>query len=419
MESVPHGVCLACSAVISGEGVCPACRSPRIRRHAQILSLTVAHVDCDAFYASVEKRGRPELADRPVIVGGGVRGVVTTACYIARLSGVHSAMPMFKALKLCPDAVVIKPDFAKYVAAAREIRALMLALTPLVQPLSIDEAALDLAGTQALHGMPPAAVLARFARMVEAQVGVTVSIGLAPNRLLAKLAAGRDKPRGFAVLGDEAASVLAPEPVGILPGVGPALERRLSALGLTRVGQLQALDERTARRLLGDDGFALVRRARGEDSRPVRADEGARSISAETTFGTDLSAQADLERELWRLTERLAARLRDKGFAAAGVVLKLKTASFTSRTRTARLAQPSVLPDTLFEAARALLAREVDGTKFRLIGIGASGLAPLAAADQGDLADPDAALRVARQSAIDALRARFGANIIGRGRGRK
>jgi DNA polymerase-4 len=417
MDGVATGVCLACSAVLTAEVVCPACRSPRVRRHPQILSLTVAHVDCDAFYASVEKRDRPELADRPVIVGGGVRGVVTTACYIARLSGVHSAMPMFKALKLCPDAVVIRPDFAKYVAAAREIRALMLALTPLVQPLSIDEAALDLAGTLALHGMAPACVLARFARTVEAQVGVTVSIGLAANRLLAKLAAGRDKPRGFAVLGEEAAGVLAPEPVGILPGVGPALERRLAALGLTRVGQLQALDARTATRLLGDDGLALVRRARGEDTRPVRADEGARSISAETTFQSDLAGQAELERELWRLTEKLASRLRDKEVAAAGVVLKLKTSGFASRTRTARLAQPSVLPDTLFDAARALLVREVDGTSFRLIGIGASGLAPLASADRGDLADPDAALRVARQGAIDALRSRFGAKVIGRGRG--
>ncbi len=416
MNGAQSGVCLACSAVAASAGACPACRSPRVLHHPQVLSLAIAHVDCDAFFASVEKRDRPELADRPVIVGGGVRGVVTTACYIARLSGVQSAMPMFKAVKLCPDAVVVKPEFARYVAAARQIRSMMLALTPAVQPLSIDEAALDLAGTQALHGMAPAAVLARFARDVEAQVGVTVSIGLARNRLLAKLAAGRDKPRGFAVLGDEAAAVLAPEPVAILPGVGPALERRLAGLGLTRVGQLQALDERQARQLLGDDGFALVQRARGEDTRPVRADERARSISAETTFGHDLASQADLERQLWRLSERLAARLREKDFAAAGVVLKLKTAAFASRTRTARLPQPTALPDTLFEAARTLLLREVDGTAFRLIGIGAAGLAPLAKADQGDLADPDAALRVARQGAIDTVRARFGTGVIGRGR---
>jgi DNA polymerase-4 len=400
-------------------GICPACRSPRILSHQELFTLTIAHVDCDAFFASVEKRDRPELADRPVIVGGGVRGVVTTACYIARLQGVGSAMPMFKALKLCPDAVVVKPDFAKYVAAARAMRALMEALTPLVQPLSIDEAALDLAGTQALHGAPPAVVLANFARDVERQIGVTVSIGLARNRLLAKLAAGRDKPRGFAVFGEEAAGLLAAEPVGILPGVGAAMERRLAARGLVLVGQLQALDDRTARSMLGDEGPSLVRRARGEDTRgvdPVRAEK---SISAETTFDGDLADQLGLERHLWRLAERLAARLREKEYAAAGVVLKLKTATFASRTRTTRLAQPTALPDTLFEAGRALLAREVDGTCFRLIGIGASGLARLSSADQPDLADPDSSRRVARSAAIEVLRARFGAKILNRGRGQE
>ncbi len=396
---------------------CPACRSPRILRHPELFTLAIAHVDCDAFFASVEKARRPELADRPVIVGGGARGVVTTACYIARLTGVRSAMPMFKALKLCPDAVVIRPDMPAYAAAANAIRTLMRALTPLVQPLSIDEAALDLSGTQALHGAPPAAVLSRFARAVEAELGLTVSIGLARNRLLAKLAAGRDKPRGFAVFGAEAAAVLAPDSVAILPGVGPALEKRLAALGLTRVGQLQALEPRAAAKLLGDDGPSLVRRARGEDARAVDPAGVARSISAETTFGADLTARADLERELWRLCERLANRLREKDFAATGVVLKLKTAQFASRTRSTRLPQPTALPDTLFETACRLLAREADGTAFRLIGIGAAGLAPLASADAGDLADPDAPRRRARQAAIDGLRARFGTKVIGKGRG--
>jgi DNA polymerase-4 len=386
-------------------------------RHAELFDLTVAHLDCDAFYASVEKRDRPELADQPVIVGGAKRGVVSTACYVARLYGVHSAMPMFKALKICPQATVIKPDFTKYTAAARQIRELMRALTPLVQPLSIDEAMLDLAGTQALHGAAPAVVLARLARDVECQVGVTVSIGLAPNPLLAKLAAGRDKPRGFAVLGSEAASVLAPEKVGILPGVGPALEKRLATLGLTRVGQLQALDDRTARRLLGDEGPSLVRRALGQDSRIVSTGEGAKSISAETTFETDIADRDALEKQLWRLSEKLARRLRADGYAALGVTLKLKTARFETRTRAARLPQPTALPDRLFEAARALLARDADGTAFRLIGIGTSALAPLQDADHGDLADPDAARQVARQGAIDALRDRYGATVIGKGRG--
>jgi DNA polymerase-4 len=389
----------------------------RVVQHPELFTLAVAHVDCDAFYASVEKARRPELADVPLIVGGGTRGVVTTACYIARLSGVQSAMPMFKARKLCPDAVVIKPDMAAYADAAKRIRALMRRLTPLVQPLSIDEAALDLSGTAALHGEPPAAVLARFAGQVEAEIGVTVSIGLARNKLLAKLAAGRDKPRGFAVLGNEAAGVLASEPAAILPGVGPALNRRLAALGITRVGQLQRLTDQQARSMLGDEGIFLAARARGEDARRVDPAGIAKSISAETTFSTDLTDRAELERQLWRLTERLADRLRRAEFAACGVVLKLKTASFVSRTRTQRLPQPSVLPDTLFAAARALLAREADGTAFRLIGIGASGLAPLDAADAGDLADPDAGRRRARQGAIDGLRARFGAGVIGRGRG--
>ncbi len=395
---------------------CPACRRPRILRHPELFQLHIAHVDCDAFFASVEKRDRPDLANTPVIVGGGTRGVVTTACYIARISGVRSAMPMFKALKLCPHATIIKPNFAKYSEAARQIRALMLRLTPQLMPLSIDEADLDLAGTEALHNAPPAIALARFALEVERQVGVTVSIGLAANRLLAKLAAGRDKPRGFAVLGAEAPALLAPEPVAILPGVGPAMERRLAALGLTRIAQIQALSEPAALRLLGDEAASLLRRAWFEDTRAVDPGGGAKSISAETTFDTDLADRAALERHLWRLCERLAARLREKQFAASGITLKLKTTRFVSRTRAARLPNPTVLPDRLFAAASGLLAREADGTQFRLIGIGASTLAPLSDADHGDLADPEAPRAAARQSAVDRLRERFGAAVIGKGR---
>jgi DNA polymerase IV len=395
---------------------CPQCGSLRIVQHAELFTLHLAHVDCDAFYASVEKRDRPELADKPVIVGGGKRGVVTTACYIARLSGVKSAMPMFKALKACPDAVVIKPDFSKYTEAARRIRGLMQRLTPLVQPLSIDEAVMDLAGTEALHGAPPAAVLARFARDVEREVGVTISIGLARNRLMAKIAAGRDKPRGFAVIGGEAAELLAPQSVRLLPGIGPVQEKKLAAIGITRLGQLQALDPREAMRRLGEDGPALVRRARGEDERLVDPARETKSVSAETTFEDDLVDAPSLERHLWRVTEKLAGRLKKDELCAGGVVLKLKTADFRLRTRAGRLASPSVLPDTLFAAARALLAREADGTAFRLIGIGASPLLPIALADQPDLADPDAPRRSARQAAIDTLRERFGAGVIAKGR---
>ena len=387
-------------------------------RHAELFRLDIAHVDCDAFYASVEKRDRPELAGRPVIVGGGVRGVVTAACYVARMHGVRSAMPMYQALKACGDAEVIRPDFAKYAAAARQIRGLMADLTPLVQPLSIDEAVLDLSGTAALHGAPPAVVLAALARRIEAEVGVTVSIGLAPNRLLSKLAAGRDKPRGFAVLGSDAAAVLAHEPVRLLPGVGPAQERKLHALGITHLAHLQALDDRAALARLGEDGPALAHRARGEDARRVDPGQDTKSISAETTFDTDLADPAALETHLWRMAEKLARRLREKGFAAGGVVLKLKTARFTNRTRAQRLPGPTALPDLLFQAGRTLLQREADGTAFRLIGLGAAPLLPGRLADQADLGDPDAPRRVAMQRAMDALRSRFGEGVIGRGRGR-
>jgi len=397
---------------------CRVCRGTRLISHPELFDLTIAHIDCDAFYASVEKRDRPELAARPVIVGGGVRGVVTAACYVARMSGVRSAMPMFKALKACPDAVVIRPDFAKYVAVGRQIRTMMARLTPLLQPLSIDEAALDLAGTEALHGAPPAIVLARLARAVEAEVGVTVSVGLAANRLMAKIAADRDKPRGFVVIGAaEAASLLAPEPVRLLPGIGPALARRLAGQGITLLGHLQALNEREARRRLGDDGPSLVARARGEDVRRVDPSRDTRSISAETTFNSDLSHRADLERHLWRLSEKLARRLRENDLATAGVVLKLKTTDFAIRTRAVRLPSPTILPDRLFDAAAALLAREATGTAFRLIGIGASPLVPLAWADRGDLADTETPRRAAAQAAIDALRQRYGDAAISRGRG--
>jgi DNA polymerase-4 len=327
-------------------------------------------------------------------------------------------MPMFKALKLCPQAVVIRPRMSKYVEVSREIRGLMEGLTPLVRPLSIDEAVLDLSGTEALHGAAPAIVLSRLARRVEAQVGVTISIGLAGNRLLAKMAAERGKPRGFFVLGAEAAEVLAGETVGVLPGVGPAMVKRLGGIGITLVGQLAALDSARARKLLGEDGPFLAARARGEDFRAVHLERDTKSISAETTFSGDLSGLAALEGELWALCEKLGTRLRAEDFAAAGVVLKLKTADFKGRTRNVRLSGPTRLPETLFEAARGLLRREVDGTTFRLIGVGAQPLVGAALADVGDLADAAVVRRrAARQGAIDKLRDRFGAGAIGHGRG--
>jgi DNA polymerase-4 len=312
--------------------------------------------------------------------------------------------------------VVLRPEMAKYAAVSRQVRAMMEELTPLVQPLSIDEAALDLSGTRALHGAPSAIVLSRLARRIEAELGITISIGLAANRMLAKLAAERGKPRGFSVLGREAAELLANEKAGLLPGIGPAQVKRLAAMGIVTIGQLAALDERAAGRL-GQEGASLVARARLQDSRPVRPERDSKSISAETTFETDISGRETLEAELWPLCEKLGRRLHREDQAAAGLVLKLKTADFQLRTRSQRLPAPTQLAETIFEAAQPLLAKEADGkTKFRLIGIGAAPLAAAANADLGDLADMSAPRRRARQDAIDQLRARFGDEAVQRGR---
>nr|WP_295739647.1 DNA polymerase IV [uncultured Acidocella sp.] len=407
-------LCRDCDAICQGPA-CIKCGGVRIVSHPELFTLSIAHIDCDAFYAAVEKRDHPELRDKPVIVGGGVRGVVSTCCYIARIHGVRSAMPMFKARQLCPNAVVLRPDMAKYATVSRQVREMMEALTPLVQPLSIDEAALDLSGTQALHGAPPAIVLTRLARRIETELGITISIGLARNRMLAKLAAERGKPRGFAVLGEEAAKLLANEKVGLLPGIGPAQVKKLEAMGLITIAQLAALEPAQAARL-GNEGPALVARARLEDNRPIRAERESKSISAETTFETDLSDRTALEAALWPLCEKLGRRLHREDVAAAGLVLKLKTADFQQRTRSQRLPAPTRLPETIFEAAQALLAAEATGTRFRLIGIGAAPLAPAAQADLGDLADTATPRRRARQDAIDALRSRFGEQAVQRGR---
>ncbi|WP_298216329.1 DNA polymerase IV [Acidocella sp.] len=408
------GLCRDCDAR-ADTAPCPRCGGVRVVRHAELFHLATAHIDCDAFYAAVEKRDHPEWRDKPLIVGGGARGVVATCCYIARLSGVRSAMPMFKARALCPEAIIVPPDIARYAAVSRQLRAMLERLTPQVQPLSIDEAVLDLSGTEALHGAPPAIVLSALARRAEKELGLTISIGLARNRMLAKLAAERGKPRGFTVLGQEAAALLAQESVGVLPGIGPAQARRLASLGVTTVEQLAALDAGMAARL-GQEGAALVARARLQDHRPVQPERESKSISAETTFSTDIADRAGLEAELWPLCEKLGRRLHREHQAAAGLVLKLKTAGFEQRTRSLRLSAPTQLPETIFESVLPLLAREAEGTRFRLIGIGAAPLAAAALADLGDLADTASPRRRARQEAIDRLRARFGDHSVQRGR---
>jgi len=395
---------------------CRPCGSPRLVRHADLASLAIAHIDCDAFYAAVEKRDDPSLRDKPLIIGGGQRGVVSTACYIARTYGVRSAMPMFQARRLCPQAVIVKPDMAKYVRVGREVRARMLALTPLVEPLSIDEAFLDLSGTERLHRMTPAKALARFAREVEAEIGITVSIGLASNKFLAKIASDLDKPRGFSVLSQsEAAPFLAPKPVTFIWGVGKAMGAALAGAGFTTIADIQRSEETDLMRRFGVEGRRLWRLARGIDDRSVNPDREAKSVSAETTFERDVSDFRFLERTLWEMTERVSARLKAQEIAGHTVTLKLKTSDFRIRTRAHTLEAPTQLAAKIFAAARELLAREADGTKFRLLGVGLSALDEADAADPADLIDVRARRTAAAEHAVDRVRRKFGSDAVVRG----
>src|SRR3954447_23262266 len=388
---------------------CAACGSPRLIRHVLIHTLAIAHVDCDAFYAAVEKRDDPSLADKPLIIGGGKRGVVSTACYLARTYGVHSAMPMFKALQACPHATVLKPDMAKYVKIGRQVRAAMLELTPQVEPLSIDEAFLDLTGTDRLHRMSPAHSLARFARRVEADIGITVSIGLSANKFLAKIASDLDKPRGFAVLGrDEAVGFLSAKPVGFIWGVGKVSAARLQRDGYNTIADLQRADETDLMKRYGVEGRRLWRLSRGIDDRSVNPERESKSVSAETTFGDDMASYKPLEKILWSLSEKVSARLKSGGLSGTTVQLKLKTADFRLRTRARSLAEPTQLAGRIFESGRELLGRELAGTRFRLIGIGVSNLDEAGKAATLDLVDRRRERTAKAERAIDRVREKFG-----------
>ena len=395
---------------------CRACASPRVVSHPELDTLAIAHVDCDAFYAAVEKRDNPALRDKPVIIGGGRRGVVSTCCYIARVHGVRSAMPMFKALPLCPDAVVVRPDMAKYARVGRQVREMMLALTPLVEPLSIDEAFLDLSGTGRLHGASPALTLARFAAKIEREIGITVSIGLSYCKFLAKMASELDKPRGYAIVGTaEARAFLATRPVSAIWGVGKVGARRLERDGFSTIGDLQRADEADLFRKLGAEGGRLWRLARGIDNRPVSPERDGKNVSAETTFEHDLADIAALTTKLWQLSEKVSGRLKAQEIAGKTVTLKLKTADFKLRTRARALNEPTQLAQRIFEAARELLAKEATGPAFRLIGVGLADLSPASEADKGDLVDTGVGKIKATEAAVDALREKFGKGAVVRG----
>jgi DNA polymerase-4 len=410
--------CRDCLADVAEAGApCPACGGARLLAHNELASLAIAHVDCDAFYAAIEKRDDPSLRDIPIVVGGGSqRGVVMTACYEARKFGIRSAMPMFQALRLCPHIAVVRPNMAKYAGVAREMRAMMQTLTPLVEPLSLDEAYLDLSGTERLHGRTPAQTMAWLAREVERTIGITVSVGLSCNKFLAKLASELDKPRGFAVIGkEEAVRVLREKPAAAIRGVGPAMQERLAKDGISRISQLQDMSARDLAMRYGETGLWLSRMAHGEDNRAIEADGERKSLSSETTFDSDIADGYELERILWDQSERVSARAKAAGVGGRTVTLKLKSANFRIRTRSASLEAPTQLSDVIFRVGRNLLERET-GTRYRLLGIGLSQIRPAEECDPPDLVDQGATRRAAVEHAMDKVRAKFGRGAVKKGR---
>ncbi len=410
------GFCRDCLAdVVADEPRCLKCRSPRLLRHAEINQLSIAHIDCDAFYAAVEKRDNPALADVPLIVGGGTRGVVSTCCYIARIRGVRSAMPMFKALKLAPDAVVIKPDMAKYAKAGGQVRELMLSVTPAVQPISIDEAFLDLTGTTKLHGHTPAKTLAKLISDIEKQVGISASVGLAPNKYLAKVASDLQKPRGFSVIGKaEAKTFLASKSVSLIWGVGKAFEEKLSNDGIHTIGQLQGMERNDLMARYGSMGSRLYYLSRGEDMRSVETNDESKSISAETTFNIDIADVEELSAILWQLSEKVARRAKKEGVEGHTVTLKLKTTDFKNRTRSASLHDATQLAHRIYDVAHPLLMNEAIGPTFRLIGVGISNLQSATHEDYQSL-DVKQTQQTKAELAIDAIREKFGKDAVEKG----
>lgn len=413
-NSPKHGFCRDCfEPIVPARPRCKSCGSPRLLKHSELSTLNIAHIDCDAFYAAVEKRDNPDLIDKPLIIGGGKRGVVSTACYVARIHGVRSAMPMFKALDACPNAVVLPPDMKKYSKVGKQVREMMLELTPMVQPLSIDEAFLDLSGTERLHGMFPAQTLAKLAQKIESEIGITVSVGLSYCKFLAKIASDLNKPRGFSIIGEEEAlKMLTEMPVTKIWGVGKAFASTLSKDGITMIGQLQKMEQDELLRRYGTMGSRLYHLSRGNDDRTVRPNSGAKSISSETTFFDDKSDYDELAKVLRSLSEKVADRLKKSNTSGHTVVLKLKTSDFKSRTRNRRLAAPTMLADKIFRTGLELLKPETDGTNFRLLGIGVSDLGAPDQADPDDLIDIDATRRAHVEGAVDKVRSKFGNTIV-------
>lgn len=411
-------LCRDCLSTFEDGNRCPSCGRPRVLAHPELFDLSIAHMDCDAFFASVEKRDNPDLRDKPVIIGGGKRGVVSTACYIARVKGVRSAMPMFKALQLCPEAVVVAPRMSAYSEASKAIREMMDELTPKVEPLSLDEAFMDLSGTTALHGAPPAVMLARLVKRMQDELGLTGSIGLSHNKFLAKIASDLDKPRGFSVIGmTETESFLADKPVKLIWGVGKVGQVSLEKAGIRTFADLRRWEREDLRTRFGSMGDRLWYLARGQDARSISQRQTVKSISKETTFSVNTMAMDVLDKHIWRLSEQVSDRAKAKAQAGRVVTLKLKRSNHSGLTRRLTLPSGTNMADQIYRTARDLLENAIGEGPFRLIGVGISNLVPEDNVNLStDLLDPDAGKRADAERARDEIRRKFGKGAIIKGR---
>ena len=411
-------LCRKCFNTFNEEGRCPRCSSPLVVSHSELFDLNIAHMDCDAFYASVEKRDNPDLADKPVIIGGGRRGVVSTACYIARIRGVKSAMPMFKALEKCPDAVVIRPRMEIYAEISQQIRAMMNDITPLVEPLSLDEAFMDMSGTHKLHGAPPAVMLAKLMDRISSNLGLTGSIGLSHNKFLAKVASDLNKPNGYSIIGEaETSSFLKDKSIRLIWGVGASTQKSLEKSGIRTFSDLLRWDRKDLVSKFGSMGDRLWFLARGQDARVVSNSDRIKSISNETTLNENTSNIRVLEGHLWRLCEKVSSRAKSKGLAGTIMILKLKSSNHKIITRRVTLRDPTYMADVLFRSTYPLMEAAIENGPFRLVGAGLSGLCLASQAQrEPELLDDGALNRIKVERVTDEIREKFGDEAMIKGR---
>ena len=411
-------LCRKCFNTFNEEVRCPRCSSPLVVSHTELFDLNIAHMDCDAFYASVEKRDNPDLADKPVIIGGGRRGVVSTACYIARIRGVKSAMPMFKALEKCPDAVVIRPRMKIYAEISQQIREMMNDITPLVEPLSLDEAFMDMSGTHKLHGAPPAVMLAKLMDRISGNLGLTGSIGLSHNKFLAKIASDLNKPNGYSIIGEaETSSFLQDKPIRLIWGVGASMQKSLEKSGIRTFSDLLRWDRKDLVSKFGSMGDRLWFLARGQDARVVSNSDRIKSISNETTLNENTSDLRALEGHLWRLCEKVSSRAKSKGLAGTIMILKLKSSNHKIITRRVTLRDPTYLADVLFRSTYPLMEAAIGNGPFRLVGAGLSGLCLASQAErEPELLDDGALNRIKVERVTDEIREKFGDEAMIKGR---